>query len=175
MWERSSLPIGHIRRERPSTPSAHMARPVRLSPRTGLFAFGASASAAMFPFNWRFSTRPGSSSMVSLTALQGRHSRAWLDRDGKRKRGSSEMGGNANHVLAGQVKTFPQNNPVTSKLIRPRCVPASVFSSYGLVHDTSPRRGSQPQACGSLVRARGTAAGAPHRNVRDRALAPLSL
>ena len=36
LWERKPLPTSYIRRERPSTPSAHMARPVRLSPRTGL-------------------------------------------------------------------------------------------------------------------------------------------
>ena len=36
-WERVNPPHrGYIRRERPSTPSAHMARPVRLSPRAGL-------------------------------------------------------------------------------------------------------------------------------------------
>jgi hypothetical protein len=40
MWERKPLPISYIRRERPSTPSAHMARPVRLSPRTGLLFCG---------------------------------------------------------------------------------------------------------------------------------------
>src|SRR3979409_1023609 len=37
MWERLSPPHrGCIRRERPSTPSAHIACPVGLSPRTGL-------------------------------------------------------------------------------------------------------------------------------------------
>src|SRR3954453_15060207 len=39
MWERLSLPIGYNVRERPSTPSALMALPVRLSPRTGLLFF----------------------------------------------------------------------------------------------------------------------------------------
>ena len=82
MWERSSLPISHIRRERPSTPSAHMARPVRLSPRTGLFF-----SASDFPTCVAGSTRGKAAMLVrSLTktphdyGLSGRKAVLLLDK-----------------------------------------------------------------------------------------------
>src|SRR5207244_12313315 len=43
-WERLSLPIGYIRRERPSTPSAHMALTRPVVPPDGSFLFGRSLS-----------------------------------------------------------------------------------------------------------------------------------
>ena len=59
------------------------------------------------------------------------------------------MGGNANHVLAGQVKTFPQNIYVASKLIRVRCVPRpySFLTGWFMTH-------RQDVTCGREVAAR---------------------
>src|SRR5215510_12629327 len=79
MWERSSLPIGHIRRERPSTPSAHMARPVRLSPRTGLFFSGIRFFEASHSFSFRLKDGAGIRRRRSSGTPQARHACAKLD------------------------------------------------------------------------------------------------
>ena len=49
-----------------------------------------------------------------------------------------------------------------------------LFSPYGLVHDTSTRRGTQPRRGRALVRSCRAAPRISHRTVRDRPLAPLS-
>src|SRR5436305_10087470 len=50
--------------------------------------------------------------------------------------------------------------------------PASVFSPYGLVHDSSHRRDLRAPACRALAHAGRAAAGTPHRIVREWTLAP---
>src|SRR3954452_16738984 len=76
MWERLSLPISHIRRERPSTPSAHMAPPVPLSPRTGLFFLDVQSLQALREISFRLRDR---GSLIA-TAPPARRKRAMLVR-----------------------------------------------------------------------------------------------
>src|SRR6266481_2874278 len=71
------------------------------------------------------------------------------------------------------TQKFSTEYPCHVQLIRPRCVRVRL-SPYGLVHDTSSRRGTRPRHRRALVRSCRTAAGVPHRAVRDRPLAPLS-
>ena len=71
------------------------------------------------------------------------------------------------------AKKFSTEYPRHVQLIRLGCVCVR-FSPYGLVHDTSRRRGTRPRYCCALVQSRRTAARLSHRTVRNRALAALS-
>src|SRR6266404_2532119 len=71
------------------------------------------------------------------------------------------------------TQKFSTEYPCHVQLIRPRCVRVRL-SRYGLVHDTSSRRGTRPRHRRALVRSCRAAAGVPYRAVRDRPLAPLS-
>ena len=71
------------------------------------------------------------------------------------------------------AKKFSTEYPCHVQLIRLGCVCVR-FSPYGLVHDTSRRRGTWPRYCCALVQSRRTAARISHRTVRNRALAALS-
>src|SRR6202795_2303225 len=78
-----------------------------------------------------------------------------------------------NTVAYWTTQKFSTEYPCHIELIRLGCVCVR-FSLYGLIHDTSCRRGAWPQCRRALVQPCRATAAISHRTVRDRTLAPLS-